>query len=238
MAARQENAPVHAAIIMDGNGRWAENKGISKYFGHDAGMRAMTAIVRHASDIGIQYLTVYAFSTENWKRGAEEISGIFKLLMIYVDKELDELWRNNVKVNVVGDTSEMPKDVRKYLERTVSRTAENTGLVFNICLGYGSRAEIVRAARRLAEDALAGNLAVGAIDEKALASRLYTGDMPDPDFIIRPGGEKRLSNFLLWQAAYSEFIFSDVLWPDFTPEEFDNAIMAFSARKRRFGGRS
>ena len=232
-----ENLPKHVAIIMDGNGRWAEEKGYLKYQGHDAGMRAMTAIVRYASDLGIKYLTVYAFSTENWKRSEDEISGIFKLLTIYVDKELDELRRNNVKVNIIGDISQMPKKVLKALDKTIVRTKDNDGLVFNICLGYGGRAEIVNAAKVLSEMVINQEISVEDIDETILRKELFTGDMPDPDLIIRPGGEKRLSNFLLWQSAYSELVFSDVLWPDFSTDEFDKALEEYNSRKRRFGGR-
>ena len=232
-----ENLPRHVAIVMDGNGRWAEGKGLKKYFGHDAGMRSMTAIVRYASDLGIKYLTVYAFSTENWKRSAEEVSGIFKLLTIYVDKELDELRRNNVKVNIIGDISQMPTHVLKALDKTLTRTKDNTGLEFNICLGYGGRAEIINAVKNIATEFAENKISLDDITEDAFSKLLYTGDAPDPDLIIRPGGEKRLSNFLLWQSAYSELVFSDVLWPDFTTEEFDKAIEEYNSRKRRFGGR-
>ena len=232
-----ENLPKHVAIIMDGNGRWAENRGLKKYFGHDAGMRAMTAIVRYASDIGIKYLTVYAFSTENWKRSEEEVSGIFKLLTVYVDRELDELRRNNVKVNIIGDISEMPKHVLNALDKTITRTKKNTGLEFNICLGYGGRAEIVNASKSMLDKVMNGEITTDHITEDNFSKLLYTGEAPDPDLIIRPGGEKRLSNFLLWQSAYSELIFSDVLWPDFTTGEFDKALDEYNMRKRRFGGR-
>jgi undecaprenyl diphosphate synthase len=222
---------------MDGNGRWAEGRGLSRYFGHDAGMKAMTEIVRYASDSGVSYLSVYAFSTENWKRSEEEVSGIFRLLLIYVDKELDELHRNNCKVNILGDTTGMSGSVLRALEKVSEKTKDNTGMVFNICLGYGGRDELTRAARRLAGQVLAGELDLEDIDEAAVSGELYTAGMPDPDLLIRPGGEKRLSNFMPWQCAYTEFVFCDVLWPDFTKEDFDAALAEYESRKRRFGGR-
>jgi len=218
---------MHVAIIMDGNGRWAESRGLPKYKGHEAGMDAMIEIVRHASDIGVEHLTVYAFSTENWKRSEEEVKGIFQLLLIYVNKELEELHRNNVKVDVLGDWAPFSKVVKDALNKTIDKTAGNTGLNFHICLNYGSRAEILRAAAILTEET-----------EEAFSSLLYTAGVPDPDLLIRPGGEKRISNFLLWQAAYSELVFSDILWPDYKPEDFDEAIEEYKSRKRRFGGRS
>jgi len=227
---------MHVAIIMDGNGRWAESRGLPKYKGHEAGMDAMIEIVRHASDEGIEHLTVYAFSTENWKRSAEEVKGIFQLLLIYVGRELEELHRNNVKVDVLGDWGPFSKTVRDALNKTIIKTAANTGLRFHICLNYGSRAEILRAASLLAEE----SRGAGSVEftEDDLSSRLYSAGTPDPDLLIRPGGEKRVSNFLLWQAAYSELVFSDVLWPDYTPEDFDEALEEYRSRKRRFGGRS
>jgi undecaprenyl diphosphate synthase len=217
---------------MDGNGRWAEQRGLPKYKGHEAGMDSMIEIVRHASDIGVKHLTVYAFSTENWKRSMEEVSGVFQLLLIYVNKELEELHRNNVCVDVLGDWTPFSKQVTAALNRTISLTKDNTGLRFHIALNYGARAEILAAAKKLA-----GTEDFADIDEAGFARLLYTGDTPDPDLLIRPGGERRISNFLLWQTAYSELVFSDVLWPDYTPQEFDNAIEAYTARKRRYGGR-
>ena len=227
---------MHVAIIMDGNGRWAEGRGLPKYKGHEAGMDAMIEIVRHASDVGIEHLTVYAFSTENWKRSAEEVKGIFQLLLIYVGRELEELHRNNVKVDVLGDWGPFSKTVKDALNKTINKTESNTGLRFHICLNYGSRAEILRAASLLAEES--GGEGSPEFTEEDLSSRLYSAGTPDPDLLIRPGGEKRISNFLLWQAAYSELVFSDVLWPDYTPRDFDEALEEYRSRKRRFGGRS
>jgi len=228
---RNPGGLMHVAIIMDGNGRWAEGRGFPKYKGHEAGMDAMIEIVRHASDLGIEHLTVYAFSTENWKRSEEEVKGIFQLLLIYVNRELEELHRNNVKVDVLGDWGPFTKTTRDALNKTIKKTSGNTGLRFHICLNYGSRAEIVRAASLVSADG-------GTFSEEELAGRLYSAGTPDPDLLIRPGGEKRISNFLLWQAAYSELVFSDVLWPDYTPKDFDEALEEYNSRKRRFGGRS
>jgi len=226
---------MHVAIIMDGNGRWAEGRGLPKYKGHEAGMDAMIEIVRHASDVGIEHLTVYAFSTENWKRSEEEVKGIFRLLLIYISRELEELHRNNVKVDVLGDWGPFSKTVRDALNKTINKTKDNTGLRFHICLNYGSRAEILRAASLLAAGAGSGSID---FTEEELSAHLYSAGTPDPDLLIRPGGEKRVSNFLLWQSAYSELVFSDVLWPDYTPELFDEALEEYRSRKRRFGGRS
>lgn len=238
----QNRIPAHVAIIMDGNGRWAKKKGLPRLAGHNAGMLAMKEIVKASSVLGVKYLTVYAFSTENWKRSKEEVGGIFKLLVKYVDSELSELHENNVKVKVLGDYSVIPKIAVDRLEKSLETTANNTGLQFNIALNYGSRAEIVRAVNRICED-----IRKGALDEETemteeLISRyLYTGDengnIPDPDLIIRTSGEERLSNFMLWQSAYSEFAFTDVFWPDFTPAEYERLIEAYQNRDRRFGGR-
>jgi undecaprenyl diphosphate synthase len=217
---------------MDGNGRWAEKRGVPKYKGHEAGMDAMIEIVRHASDLGVEHLTVYAFSTENWKRSMEEVSGIFELLIIYVNRELEELHRNRVRVDVLGDWAPFTKPVAAALNRTIRLTRDNTGLRFHIALNYGSRAEILEAAKKLARSG-----AFEDAEEADFAKLLYTEGTPDPDLLIRPGGEQRISNFLLWQTAYSEIVFSEVLWPDYTPQDFDLALETFAARKRRYGGR-
>jgi undecaprenyl diphosphate synthase len=232
-----ENIPKHVAIIMDGNGRWAEARGLPKFQGHDAGMKAMKEIVKRSDVVGVKHLTVYAFSTENWKRSEDEVSGILKLLMIYVERELSELITNNVKVDILGDYTAASPAVVKSLDKLTAKTKDNTGLQFHIAFNYGSRAELARATRSLAGDALASGLAPEDITDDVISARLWTGGIPDPDLIIRPGGEIRLSNFLLWQAAYAELIFTDILWPDFTPEEFDKALEEYGKRKRRFGGR-
>jgi len=231
--------PGHIALIMDGNGRWAENRGLPKFKGHEAGMDAMIRVVRHASDIGVNHLTVYAFSTENWKRSQDEVAGIFDLLLIYVNRELEELHRNKVRVDILGDWAPFSKKVTAALEKTINKTKDNDGLRFHIALNYGGRAEILEAAKEFARGSAEGRLGeeLAACGEQDFAQYLYSAGTPDPDLLVRPGGEKRISNFLLWQTAYTELVFSDVLWPDFGPAELDLAIEEYGARKRRFGGR-
>lgn len=237
----KDRMPVHVAIIMDGNGRWAKKKGLPRLAGHNAGMKAMKKIVDHSDKLGIKYLTVYAFSTENWKRSKAEVSGIFKLLVTYVNSDLKGLIENNVKVKVLGDYNALPKDAVNSLEKTLESTKNNTGLQFNIALNYGGRDEINKAVVSICEKVKAGILEPADVTEEVIAGELYTGavqaDVPDPELIIRTSGEERLSNFLLWQSAYSELVFSDVLWPDFTPEEYEKAIANYQSRERRFGGR-
>ncbi|MBR3395572.1 MAG: isoprenyl transferase [Firmicutes bacterium] len=230
------NVPAHIAIIMDGNGRWAKEKGMVRLKGHQAGMESLREIVRACSDMGVKVLTVYAFSTENWKRPIEEVSGIFALLVRYVAKELKELNENNVQIRMLGDIDPLPADAKKAAQKAVDSTKDNTGLIFCIAINYGGRAEIVRAARLLAKQAAEGQLVPASIDEAMFASQLYTADLPDPDLIIRTGGEMRLSNFLTWQSAYSELYVTDTYWPDFTPDKLQEAIDAFNGRDRRYGG--
>lgn len=236
----QDRMPRHVAIIMDGNGRWAKKRGVSRLAGHNAGMESMKEIVRCASNLGIAYLTVYAFSTENWKRSQEEVGGIFKLLTKFVDLDLDELNEENVRVKCFGDYSVIPPKARKSMDETLSETADNTGMQFNIALNYGGRADILRGVNKLADKVRSGEI-TGEITEDMLSRSLWSGDengnVPDPDVIIRTSGEERLSNFLLWQCAYSEFVFTDVLWPDFTPEVFKQLLEEYQGRDRRFGGR-
>ena len=230
------NVPAHIAIIMDGNGRWAKERGQIRLKGHQAGMEALHDIVKACSDMGVQVLTVYAFSTENWKRPAEEVSGIFSLLVRYVAKELKELNENNENTETAADVKAVPADAKKAAQKAVDSTKDNTGLIFCIAINYGGRAEIVRAARLLAKQAAEGQLDPASIDEAMFASQLYTADLPDPDLIIRTGGEMRLSNFLTWQSAYSELYVTDTYWPDFTPDKLQEAIDAFNGRDRRYGG--
>lgn len=233
--------PQHIAVIMDGNGRWAEKNKVTRLAGHNRGMLAMKEIIKRADVLGVKYLTVYAFSTENWKRSQEEVGGIFNLLVKFVASELEELNANNVKVHILGDYSKIPKAAVNSIEKALETTKDNDGLQFNIALNYGSRAEIARAVSRIGEEAAEGRIKAEEIDEAMIAKYLYTGEengnIPDPDLIIRTSGEQRLSNFLLWQAAYSEFAFTDSLWPDFTPEEFEKIVIEFCGRSRRFGGR-
>ena len=229
--------PAHVAVIMDGNGRWAKKNGVPRLSGLKAGMEALKKIVRRSGELGIDYLTVYAFSTENWKRSDEEVGGIFKILVYYMEREIREIHRENVKVNILGDYTIIPEAARKAVEDAVELTKNNTGLNFNIALNYGGRDEILRAVRSIAEEARAGDLDPESLTEESVSKRLYTGGMPDPDLIIRTSGELRLSNFLIWQSAYSEFYFTDILWPDFDESAYEEALRDFSHRKRNFGGR-
>lgn len=231
-----DGIPHHVAIIMDGNGRWAKERKLPRLAGHNAGMKALKEIVKESSVLGVKHLTVYAFSTENWKRSVEEINGIFKILILYVDKELKELHENNVRVSVLGDYKKLPQDTVAKLEEALDRTKDNTGLNFHIALNYGSRDEIIRGIKALSSDVKEGNLPVDQIDEEVFSDYLYTKDIPDPDLVIRTSGEIRLSNFLLWQSAYSEFVFSQVYWPDFTPAKYQEALEEYKVRVRRFGG--
>ncbi len=236
---QMSGSPEHIAIIMDGNGRWASRRGNPRVFGHNAGMKALKEIVKACPGLGVGFLTVYAFSTENWKRPLEEVRGIFKLMVKYIESELDELHNNNVKVGVIGDWSAIPKEAGEKLQKALETTKDNTGLVFTIALNYGGRRELTEAFRKLAADRLADGVtqeALESIDEAAVEQYLNTAGLPDPDMIIRTGGEQRLSNFLLWQCAYSEFIFTDVLWPDFSREELVKCIEEFRSRHRRYGG--
>lgn len=234
-----ERIPQHVAVIMDGNGRWAEKNKVARIAGHNAGMKAMKEIVKHSSVLGVKHLTVYAFSTENWKRSVEEVNGIFKLIVVYVDKELKELHNNNVKVTILGDYSMLPAESVERLNRALETTKNNTGLQFNIALNYGSRDEIRKAVAAIGEKIKEGEMEPSDITEETISAFLYTGinDIPDPDLVIRTSGELRLSNYLLWQSAYSEFVFTDTLWPDFTKEVYEKCIEEYQSRKRRFGGR-
>ncbi|HPF19280.1 MAG: isoprenyl transferase [Eubacteriales bacterium] len=228
--------PQHVAIVMDGNGRWAKKRGLPRLRGHNAGMMALKEIVKRSSVLGISHLTVYAFSTENWKRPEEEVFGIFKLLVLYVQKEIRELNDNNVRVNIWGDWSLLPSDAQHAVRKAMETTKNNNGLHFNIALNYGGRAEILRAVHALCKEIQEGRLSPEAIDETSLSARMYSENTPDPDLIIRTGGEYRLSNFLIWQAAYSELVVTEVLWPDFSPDEFEKALHVYQSRNRRFGG--
>ena len=231
--------PRHVAIIMDGNGRWATKRGMPRSFGHKAGGEAQREIIRHSSDLGIEALTIYAFSTENWTRSVEEVGALMGLLLEYFTKELDELHREHVCIRILGDISGMPKGLEKQqaaLYAAMDKTRENTGLKLNIALNYGGQQEIVHAARALARKAVNGEIKPEDITREAFAAELYTGGLPEVDFLIRTSGEMRLSNFLLYQMAYAEFYQTDVLWPDFDIKAYDEALAAFAKRNRRFGG--
>lgn len=231
-----DNLPKHIAIIMDGNGRWANKRKLPRSFGHQEGMKRVVEIVETASELGIKHLTLYAFSTENWKRPMDEIEGLMKLLVLYIRSELDRLTRNNVKLKILGDISALSNLPRKEIERAIEKTKNNTGMVLNIALNYGGRDEIIRGIKILLKDIEMGNISVEEMDTDEFSKYLYTENQPDPDLVIRPSGELRLSNFLLYQIAYSEFWFSDILWPDFTSKYLYKAIVDYQSRNRRFGG--
>lgn len=227
--------PVHIAIIMDGNGRWAQKKGLPRVMGHKAGMEALKKTVKSCSDLGIKILTVYAFSTENWNRPQDEVNYLMDLLVEYMRKEVNALHKNKVKIKLLGEVDMLPYQTRTEIEEAIELTKNNEGLQFNIALNYGGRAEILRACRNLIKDLEAGNLDMDSADEKVFSSYLYTSNDPDPDLIIRTSGEQRISNFLLWQGAYSELLFVDRLWPDFDEAVLHSAILEYQNRNRRFG---
>ena len=229
--------PRHVAVIMDGNGRWAAARGLPRVAGHRAGAGAVRRTIESAAEQGVGWLTLYAFSSENWRRPTEEVSDLFGLLRHYVRQELAELDRQGVRLRVLGDRARLDRDIRAELERAEQTTARNTRLNLNIALSYGARDEIVAAARAVAEAARAGRLDPAALDERGFEAFLSTAGMPDPDLVIRTSGEYRLSNFLLWQSAYAELLFSDVLWPDFGPDHFKAALAEYARRERRFGAR-
>lgn len=232
----EQKFPRHVAIILDGNGRWAERQGRERTFGHQAGADNVKTIVREAGHMGIERLTIYAFSTENWKRPQPEVDFLMELFKDYLLRQLRDLMQDGVQLHVVGDRGRLSEGLRKEIGACEADTRNNTGLVLNVAINYGGRDEIVRAARLLAEDVQAGRLAPADITEDALQRRLYESDAADVDLLIRTGGESRISNFLLWQISYSELYFTPVLWPDFTVEELHRAVDWFCHRDRRFGG--
>lgn len=230
------NVPRHVAIILDGNGRWARAKGMPRNYGHAQGSKNVERICEEAWRMGIKYLTVYAFSTENWSRPKDEVDALMKLLRNYMKTCLKTAAKNDMKVRVIGDKTRLDADIRSRIAELEEATKNNGGLNFQIALNYGSRDEIVRAVRKIARDAKDGKLEPESITPEVISSYLDTHDIPDPDLLIRTSGEERLSNFLLWQLAYSEFYFTDVLWPDFTKEELMKAIEQYNSRDRRYGG--
>lgn len=231
-----DNVPRHVAIIMDGNGRWAKKRGLPRMAGHHSGMKTVKRISIAADRLGIKYLTLYAFSTENWKRPQAEVDFLMKLPQQFLDIELDELVANNVQVRMMGSRDNLPPHTLSALEEAIGKTESNTGLVLNFALNYGSRMEMLDAVKDIAKDVQKGKLAVDAIDESVMSDRLLTGGLPDPDLLIRTSGELRLSNFMLWQLAYSELWFTDVYWPEFTEKHFYEAIGQYQRRARRYGG--
>ena len=233
----EQKLPRHVAIIMDGNGRWAKQHMLKVAMGHRAGVEALRSIIRESSDLGIEALSLFAFSTENWRRSETEVAALMQLLLEYFGSEIDELDENNVRIRILGEKEGLPSPQREALYRAEERTKDNTGLNLCIAINYGGRQELVRAARILAEKVRAGEMAPEDIDEQALSDCLYAGGLPDVDLLIRTSGEMRLSGFLLYQCAYAEFEFPETLWPDFTLEDYHRALEVFASRDRRFGGR-
>lgn len=231
-----ENLPVHVAIIMDGNRRWAKKNNLETAQGHKEGAENLKRIAKFANKIGIKYMTVYAFSTENWKRSEEEIGAIMKLLKLYIS-DFFKSYDDNIKVNVLGRVNDLPKDLQSEINKAIDRTKNNTGLVLNICFNYGGRDEIVTATKKIAEDVLSGKIKIEDIDETMVSNNLYTAGQPDPDLLIRTSGEERISNFLPWQISYSEFVFTDKYWPEYDEKEFLKSIQIYQKRTRRFGGK-
>lgn len=233
---KDRKPPRHIAIIMDGNGRWAKKRGLPRNAGHAAGAEAFRRIANYARTIGVEYLTVYAFSTENWRRSEEEVSGIMRLLGAYLREAIRDMAKNHVRFKFFGDLSRLSPELRKLCLDAQTQSAQYDGVQVNFCLNYGGRDELVMAAKTFAADVVEGKYAPEDLTEDLLSGYLYSADVPDPELIIRPSGELRTSNFLLWQSAYSEFVFMDVLWPDFGAEDLDKAIAEFHSRNRRFGG--
>ena len=227
----QDNLPEHIAIIMDGNGRWAKAKNRPRLFGHNAGMKTLKKIVRASSDAGIKILTVYAFSTENWKRSKEEVDGLMNIAIEYFKKEIGELHQNHVKVNVIGNLAGLNTKVREAAENAMVITAHNTGLTLHIALNYGGRDDIVAAVKEL----IRAGVSADEVTEQSINNHLYTKGQPDPDLLIRTGGESRYSNFMLWQVAYTELAFTDIYWPDFEVEKYYEIIQNYQKRDRRYG---
>lgn len=237
MALSETNpAPRHIAIIMDGNGRWAKKRLLPRTAGHKAGAEVFRTIANYCRTLGVKYLTVYAFSTENWKRSPEEVSGIMKLMGKYLTEVLQDMEKNRIRIRMFGDLTRLSPQLQELCRQAQERSSVYDEVQVNICVNYGGRDEIVRASRAFAQDVANGLRQPEELTEELLASYLYSADVPDPELIIRPSGEKRTSNFLLWQSAYSEYVFMNVLWPDFTPQDLDLAIEEYHRRNRRFGG--
>ena len=239
VALQSQRLPKHVAIIMDGNGRWAQNRGLPRTFGHKSGVEALREIIQHTDDLGIRVLTVFAFSTENWKRSIDEVSFLMGLLIEYFKKELDELHHKNVKIRILGDIDNIPDTFAKQrdaLYQAINETKTNTGLQLNIAINYGAQQEIVHACRSVGAAIMAGRLSPDDIDKHTIESNLYTAGLPEVDLLIRTSGEMRISNFLLWQIAYAEFYVTEKLWPDFSVSDYDLALSVYGRRERRFGG--
>jgi undecaprenyl diphosphate synthase len=231
----EAGVPRHIAIILDGNGRWAKKRGLPRTAGHMVGAETFRKIATYCKNIGVEYLTVYAFSTENWKRPEEEVGTIMKLLNKYLDEAISTMEKDHIRMKVLGELSRLSPELQEKIRETDEISHHYNGFQANICINYGGRDEIIHAARRYAKDYAEGKVQ-GDLTEEQFGSYMYSAGIPDPDLLIRPGGEMRISNFLLWQCAYAEFYFTDVLWPDFTPKELDKAIAVYNSRDRRFGG--
>ena len=231
-----ENFPEHIAIIMDGNRRWAKKKNLPIKLGHREGAKTLEKIVRHAKKIGIKYLTVYAFSTENWKRSKDEVDALMELLQRYLDDFSKKADTENIKIVVFGDPEPFNESLRKSIDEAMERTKDNTGIIFNICLNYGGRDEIVKATKKIASKIKTGEIDIDDITEDTISENLYTKNIPDPDLMIRTSGEIRTSGFLIWQLAYTEFIFLEKYWPDFDEDDLENCIEIYQKRNRKFGG--
>ncbi|MCQ2513696.1 MAG: isoprenyl transferase [Ruminococcus sp.] len=232
----RENLPAHVGIIMDGNGRWAKKRGLPRSAGHSAGAKTFRKITRYCSDIGIKYLTVYAFSTENWRRPDEEVNALMTLFKSYLEEALEDFKDDSIVVRFIGDKSQFNPALQKLMIENEESSKDRDGMVLNIAMNYGSRDEIVRAVKNICNDVQNGKISEASIDEKLVSDYLYTSGQPDPDLIIRPSGEYRISNFMLWQSAYTEFVIMNKLWPDFDKADLDEALNIFASRNRRYGG--
>ena len=231
-----DKVPAHIAIIMDGNGRWAKSRFMPRTYGHKVGVETIRKVVKECSRLGVKYLTLYAFSTENWKRPKEEVSALMGLLVKYLRNELEELHKNNVKILTIGDISKLPQVCIEELDFAKEKTKDNRGLVMSLALNYGGRNDLVNAVKNISQEVVDGKISVDDIGDDLISSYLSTKESPDPDLVVRTSGEQRLSNFLLWELAYSEFYFTDIHWPDFDEKELQKAIFAYQSRDRRFGG--
>ena len=228
--------PVHIGIIMDGNGRWAKKRGLPRTAGHTVGAKNFRTITRYCSKIGVKYLTVYAFSTENWKRPQEEVTALMKLFKQYLQEALTDFLEDDIKIKFIGDTTAFNSELQQLIMDTEEVSKNRPGMVLNIAMNYGSRSEIVRAIKNISEKVCNGELKIDDINEKLVSDYLYTAGQPDPDLIIRPSGEYRISNFLLYQSAYAEYVIDNILWPDYSTDDIDRAILEYNSRNRRFGG--
>lgn len=230
-----ENLPTHLAIIMDGNGRWAKQRGMLRAFGHESGTKSVKQTIENCTNLGIKYLTLYTFSTENWNRPKLEVQTLMKILINTLKKELPTLQKNNIRLSTIGNSELLPEKARNQLFEVIEKTKDNNKMVLTLALSYGSREEIISAVKQISEKVKTNAIAVTDINEEIITQHLYTHDMPDVDLVIRTSGEQRISNFLLWQCAYAEFYFTDVLWPDFSEEDLHKAIISYQKRERRFG---